>query len=89
MSYLGNSNNPPDFIISRGPAVEVKKIENLSFGDIALNSSYPKSTIRSESTLIAKGCRDCETWTERDIIYAVGHTTDHTLKSLWLPILYQ
>ncbi len=82
-SWLGNQNNPPDAMIRNGDAIEVKKTQSANAG-LALNSSYPKSTIRSESTLIAKGCRDCETWTERDIIYAVGHTTDDTLKSLWL-----
>jgi hypothetical protein len=81
-SWLGNQNNPPDAMIRNGDAIEVKKTQSPNAG-LALNSSYPKSTIRSKSTLIAKGCRECETWEERDIIYAVGHTTDDTLKSLW------
>jgi hypothetical protein len=82
-SWLGNQNNPPDAMIRGGDAIEVKKIQSLN-ANIALNSSYPKSTIRSKSTLIAKGCRDCETWAERDIIYVVGNTSDTVIKSLWL-----
>lgn len=38
-SYLGNQNNPPDFILRNGDAIEVKKIESLR-ASIALNSSY-------------------------------------------------
>ena len=81
-SWLGNQNNPPDAMIRNGDAIEVKKTQSPN-ANLALNSSYPKSTIRSNSTLIANGCRDCEKWTERDIIYAVGNTSDSTLKSLW------
>jgi hypothetical protein len=43
-SYSGNANNPPDLILRRGDAVEVKKIESIGAG-IALNSSYPKSKL--------------------------------------------
>lgn len=88
LSYLGNSNNPPDFIISRGPAVEVKKIENLSFGDIALNSSYPKDYLYSSSTLINNSCKECEDdiggWKKKDMIYTIGNVVGNELKVLWL-----
>ena len=46
-SWLGNQNNPPDFMIRKGDAVEVKKIESLN-SDLALNSSYPKSKLSSD-----------------------------------------
>jgi len=34
--------------------------------------------------MITRACKKCEQWTEKDIIYAVGHTSDISLKSLWL-----
>ncbi|MGD9677002.1 MAG: NgoPII family restriction endonuclease [Vulcanibacillus sp.] len=80
-SYLGNQNNPPDIIISNGDAIEVKKIESKNSG-IALNSSYPKAMLYSDSQMITEACRTCENWTEKDIIYAVGVVNDNQLKSL-------
>ncbi len=82
-SYLGNQNNPPDIIIGSGDAIEVKKIQSPN-ADLALNSSYPKSKIYSSSPMITQACRDCEVWTEKDIIYCIGHTNDNNLKSLWM-----
>ena len=34
--------------------------------------------------MITQECRECEDWTRKDLIYCVGHTTDETLKSLWM-----
>lgn len=82
-SWLGSQNNPPDIIIKGGDAIEVKKTQSAN-SDLALNSSYPKSNISSSSPMITQSCRNCEDWTEKDLIYCVGHTTDTTLKSLWL-----
>ena len=82
-SWLGNQNNPPDFIIKSGDAVEVKKIESIG-SDLALNSSYPKSQLYATSPMIANGCRDCEIWDIKDIIYAVGYIKSDQLKSLWM-----
>lgn len=85
LSYSGNSNNPPDFIIDNGPAIEVKKIENLAFGDIALNSSYPKDYLYSSSTLINVACRQCEPdWVKKDMIYTIGNIVNRKLRVLWL-----
>lgn len=88
LSYIGNSTNPPDFIIRQSSAVEVKKIENLSFGDIALNSSYPKDYLYSNSTLINKGCRKCEDdlggWTKKEMVYVIGNVIKNRLRVLWL-----
>lgn len=39
-SYLGNDSNPPDAMLYRDDAIEVKKIESVQ-GDIQLNSSHP------------------------------------------------
>lgn len=80
-SYLGNQNNPPDFIIRGGDAIEVKKIENRNSG-LALNSSYPKAKLFSNSSMITNACRICESWDEKDIIYAVGVVRSNKLSSL-------
>lgn len=86
-SYLGNSNNPPDFIVRHGVAVEVKKIENRTFNSIALNSSFPKDYLHHDDIRIKKECRDCENeyggWTKKDMIYAVGNVEKNHLHSLW------
>ncbi len=86
LSYIGNQNNPPDFIISCGDAVEVKKIESIRSG-IALNSSYPKAKLYADSDMITEACKNCEKWDIKDIIYSVG-TVDSAnkdrLKLLWM-----
>lgn len=84
LSYLGNQNNPPDFVIKNGDAVEVKKISAV-VGDIALNSSYPKSKLHSDDTRILQSCRNCDggNWTEKDILYTVGSVAESKIKVLW------
>lgn len=82
-SYRGSQNNPPDIIIRGGDALEVKKIEG-NAGCIALNSSYPKHKIFSDDPKISEECRNCEEWTEKDIIYAIGTVSSNRLKRLWL-----
>lgn len=79
-SYLGNNSNPPDAILRHGDAIEIKKIESDS--SIALNSSYPKHTLRSDSPMISSACRASENWTTKDIIYAVGIVRNNTLQHL-------
>ena len=78
-SYFGNAANPPDFMLKAGDAVEVKKIESADSA-LALNSSYPKHTLKSSSPLISNACREAENWTEKDIIYAVGVVKGNKLK---------
>lgn len=80
-SYLGNQNNPPDCILRGGDAIEVKKITGHN-SSLALNSSYPKHKLYATSTLITEACRQCETWTEKDIIYVVGIVDDSKINSL-------
>jgi hypothetical protein len=81
-SWTGNQNNPPDFMIRNGDAVEIKKIESLKSA-IALNSSYPKVKLHSNSPLLASACRSCEGWTEKDLIYTIGVMDKQQLKLLW------
>ena len=80
-SYLGNQNNPPDSILKFGDAIEVKKIEGKN-ANLALNSSYPKSKLFSNSKLITHECKNCENWIEKDIIYTVGVVNGEQLKDL-------
>ncbi len=88
LSYLGNKNNPPDFIVKNSIAVEVKKVNwsKKSFPAIALNSSYPKDKLYSDSTLINKECRDCESeeWEVKEMFYAIGSVSGNSVKELWL-----
>ena len=80
-SYLGNQNNPPDSMLHGGDAIEVKKIENKNSA-LALNSSYPKAKLLAVSPMIKKECRECENWTVKDMIYAVGVVKGNNLESL-------
>lgn len=82
-SWLGNQNHPPDIMIRKGDSIEVKKTQSAN-SDLALNSSYPKSNIQSNSTMITQECKNCEEWTEKDLIYCVGHTSDEAINSLWM-----
>lgn len=86
-SWGGNANNPPDFMIKGGDAVEVKKITSTK-ARIALNSSYPSAKLFSNNPLLLSECRNCEDWQEKDIIYCIGcidgKDTNQRLSSLWL-----
>lgn len=80
-SYLGNNSNPPDAMLKNGDAIEVKKIESDNAA-LALNSSYPKHTLLSSSSMISSACKAAEDWTEKDIIYVVGVVKQNRLKHL-------
>lgn len=82
LSYIGNANNPPDFMINGGDAVEVKKVQSPNSG-LALNSSYPKNKLYSNNPLLTNACRQCERWSEKDIIYTVGVVRDKKISLLW------
>ncbi|SFV90063.1 Type II site-specific deoxyribonuclease [hydrothermal vent metagenome] len=82
-SYQGNKNNPPDLILKNSDAIEIKKLESKNSA-IALNSSYPKAKLYADSPMITKACKQCEVWTQKDMLYAIGYTQAKTLKSLWL-----
>lgn len=82
-SYLGNQNNPPDIIIKQGDAIEVKKVQSPKSA-IALNSSFPKSKLYADDPSLTSSCRNCEDWSVKDIVYAIGFTSDRSLRHLWL-----
>ena len=83
-SYEGSKRTPPDLMIKKGDAIEVKKVETLT-SELQLNSSFPKAKLFSNSKLINKHCRNCEEWTEKDIIYTIGHVLKKSkkLSSIW------
>lgn len=80
-SYLGNNSNPPDAMLWDGDAIEVKKIESPNSA-LALNSSYPKQKLLSDSNMISSACKNAENWKEKDIIYVVGVVKNNNLKHL-------
>lgn len=85
-SYLGGKNSPPDAIISGGEAIEIKKQENMSFGDISLNSSHPSDFLYNESSLINRECRECESsWDKKHMVYSILNfdAKAKELKSVW------
>lgn len=84
-SYSGNKSNPPDLILKNGDAIEIKKLES-NAGTIALNSSYPKSKLFSNSHMITTACKNCEeNWNEKNMLYIIGNVPKgmNSLKSLW------
>ena len=82
-SWLGNSSNPPDIMLRGSDGIEVKKIQSLH-GGIALNSSSPKNRLYASDTRVATRAKSAESWTEKDIVYAIGSVIDQDLKRLWL-----
>ncbi|MBQ7660748.1 MAG: NgoPII family restriction endonuclease [Clostridia bacterium] len=80
-SYLGNNSNPPDAMLRGGDAIETKKIES-NGSALALNSSYPKHDLKSDSPMISNACRTAEHWIKKDMIYAVGIVNNDKLKHL-------
>jgi hypothetical protein len=83
-SYLGNQNNPPDMIIKKGDAFEIKKIES-PFASLALNSSSPKDVLHSSDIRITDSCRKCEgvSWAEKDLFYVIGNAKAGILNYLF------
>lgn len=90
LSYLGNQSNPPDFIIAKNEAVEVKKIKTAGT-EIALNSSHPKAVLKCNNSRITKACRGCEDehggWQEKDLIYCVGVVKTENVSSSQIYVL--
>lgn len=86
-SYLGNNSNPPDIMLKNGDAIEVKKIES-DGSALALNSSYPKQKLFSDSPMINKACKEAEIWTEKDMIYVVGIVNKKTNELKHLCMVY-
>ncbi len=83
-SYFGNQNNPPDFVIKNGDAIEVKKIESFN-NPLALNSSPPKDKLSSSDIRIIEGCRKCDggKWKEKELFYVIGNVKNSVIRHLF------
>ena len=84
-SYSGNQNNPPDMIIRKGDAFEIKKIKTPS-ASLALNSSPPKDALYSSDPRIIRKCKECEgvpPWNKKDLFYVIGNVKDKVLNYLF------
>ena len=65
-------------ILRNNDAIEIKKLESHNTA-IALNSSYPKSKLFSNSSMITTACRNCEeNWTVKDMLYVIGNVPKNT-----------
>lgn len=82
-SYLGNSTNPPDAMLSNSDAIEIKKIKTLGTTQLQLNSSYPKNKLRSDNPKICNACRTCENWEEKDMLYVIGQVNEQALQNIF------
>ena len=82
-SYLGNSTNPPDAMLKDGDAIEIKKLAKITTSQLQLNSSYPKNKLFSNNSKICKACRECEEWSEKDMLYVIGQVADTELQNVF------
>lgn len=81
-SWLGSRNHPPDIMIDSGEAIEVKK--SRSSTSVQLNSSTPHHKIRPDDSRIIEDVRQCEDWSEKDMVYVVGNTDGDQIEKLWV-----
>lgn len=79
-SWIGNNSNPPDAMIRGGDAIEIKKVT--SIGSIPLNSSTPEHKLSINNPRLTDDERNCEDWTEKDIIYAIGCAASGRVKNI-------
>lgn len=81
-SWQGSKNNPPDLMLRGGDAIEIKKIQSL-VSSLALNSSYPKQRLLKNNPFLSSGCKACEEWESKDIVYIIGSVINGNLKQIW------
>ena len=88
LSWTGDSSHFPDFIVKGGVGVEPKKMNNKSYGSMALNSSFPKDYIYPESQNVPseKLLNEDGPWHKKEIVYVAGNLNIQTNKlfSLWM-----
>lgn len=90
LSFQGSANNPPDAMYrggNDGDAFEVKKKSvkhSWKVNSLDLNSSPPYSHLTSNLTRLTEETRNCESWSRRDIFYAIGNIDPNTEFGNWL-----
>lgn len=88
LSWTGDSSHFPDFIVKGGVGVEPKKMNNKSYGSMALNSSFPKDYIYPESQNVPseKLLNEDELWHKKEVVYVAGNLNNknNKLYSLWM-----
>lgn len=88
LSWSGDSSHFPDFIVKGGVGVEPKKMNNKSYGSMALNSSYPKDYIYPDSQNVPGEnlLMEDSDWEKKEVVYVAGNldTKSNKLYSLWM-----
>lgn len=82
-SWTGAQNHPPDLMIRGGDAIEVKKSASLAPTSFQLNSSPPRQKMSSKDPMINQRIKDCENWTEKDVVYCLGSVTNQAINNIW------
>ena len=84
-SYIDHSNNPPDFMVMNGEALEVKKFKaGKAVSRIALNSSFPKDILHSSSPLLTAECKNCEKWTQKPHVYQLAKCSATSIEDMFI-----
>lgn len=87
LAHEGEANNPPDAMYrggNKGDAFEIKKIDSPTKTSLELNSSYPYSYLTSDMKRLTENARNCEKWSKRDLIYAIGNIQWGRQKGNWV-----
>ncbi len=84
LSYIGNKNSPPDFIIKNGDAFIIKKNQTVKSG-LILGNSPPKDSLNWNDPWILKNCRkvDGGQWNKKDIFYVTCMVEKDKIKYLY------
>ncbi len=88
LSWLGSQNHPPDLMIRGAEAIEVKKSRG-KHSKLQLNSSTPRTTLRSSMNRVTEDCSSCEDdiggWDEKDMVYVLGsRVTGNDVGFIWV-----
>ncbi|MBC8135791.1 MAG: NgoPII family restriction endonuclease [Fibrella sp.] len=81
--YLGNPTNPPDMMLRNGDAVQILRVPRDSL-HLQLNSAYAMQKLYPTYPGLTSSARNCEPWSERDMIYAIGVEESRRLTTLWM-----
>ena len=80
-SYIGNQTNPPHIMLKNvDDAIDVKKLKSIN--DLTFNSSNTNRILKIDNPKINSYCRNCEKWSERDMLYVFGVFETNKIKQL-------